>query len=120
MMPMLPSRSRPTSDTQTKTYWIFKSQGKLLPVGSVSNGEKRTCVATWQSWSVSLKKAILPDSALTSPGLVASDAVGEEVADEAVGKGKAGGLMIARAPKRWAYDDAGDSSPHIVMSVSFV
>lgn len=82
-------------------------------------GENRTCVATWQLWSISLKKAMLPDNVLLSPGLVARDAAGEEDVEETAEEEGEAGLMIARAPNRWAYEDAGNSSPHIMRAVPF-
>lgn len=88
--------------------------------GRGPDGEKRTCVATWQLWSVSLKKAMLPDSVLMPSGLIARDTAGEEDAEDAAeDKGEIGGPMIARAPNRWAYEDAGNSSPHIMIVVCF-
>ena len=105
----------------TETYWMLRRIHGHPPAEIVPDGEKRTCVATWQSWSVSLKKAMLPDKVLISSGLIARDAAGEvDVEETAEEEGEASGLMIARPANRWAYEDAGNSSPHIMRGVPFV
>ena len=83
---------------------MLKRRDKRPPAGSFPDGAKRTCVATGQMWSVSLKMAMLPDDDAVSLGGVD---VEEEDADET------GGPMTAKAPQRWAYADAGKSSPHM-------
>jgi hypothetical protein len=105
----------------TETYSMLRSRQGHPPAGSVPDGEKQTCVATWQLWSVSLKKEMLPDSVLIPSWLVSREVAREEDVEEtAEEEGVAGGLMIARAPNRRAYEDAGNSSPHITDVVLFI
>lgn len=98
---------------------MLSSRHEHPSAGNVPDGEKRTCVATGHLWSSSLKKAMLPDKEYVSSALVLGGDAGDaddsgDAGDAGDGGGETVGLMMARAPNRWAYEDAGTSSPHIV------